>query len=403
LVSEVAPGNAGDRSVIRFLKSSTVYPEYLERLYAEHSGLALEPYKKQWQIIMSGRFGWSDFWKTHLEATGDFIAEEIIFNFAPLQKAWARDAGVKYSESDWMCQILQAQMEAFRPDVWFVHGYEITPEIRLRLRDRVPSIRWVIGWDGIVKNDAAFYAGSDQMLVCHPDSLDFYRQKGFRAYHFRLGIEKSVVENLTTPLPKHQVTFVGGVSLSQTGHNQRLTVLDRVSRELPVSFWLSGNVGLNGAIRAFIAQVRMRKFSYAMTTLSMLPAAIRLGRLSRGSVFGLDMYRILAASRIVLNVHIDSAQDKAANMRLFEATGAGACLVTDWKDNLAELFDVDRELVSFRNTDECIAKVAYLLRHEHERSAIATAGKARTLRDHTLGQSISQYARELTNVFTHYF
>lgn len=386
--------------MIRFLKSSTVYSEYLERYYTERPGLDTQPYDDQRREIMSDRFGWSDFWKTHLEATGHFTAEEIIYNCAPLQKAWARDAGVDYSESNWMIEILQAQLEAFRPDVWFIHGYELGPEVRQRFRKKLPSIQWIIGWDGIVKNDTAFYAGSDQILVCHPDSVAYYSARGIRAHHFRLGFENSILDSLVKRSPRHEVTFVGGVSLSESGHNQRMVVLDQVARELPVSYWLSGNVGLTGSVRGCIAQARRRNLRYAFDSIAKLPAAIRLGSLSRGSVFGLEMYQTLADSKIVLNVHIDAAREKAANMRLFEATGTGSCLVTDWKENLADLFDVDRELVTFKSPQECIAKVRYLLDHEQERTRIAAAGKARTLSDHTLEKSITEFAHELERMYS---
>jgi spore maturation protein CgeB len=384
--------------LIRLFKSSTVYPEYLDRFYALRPGLESQPYEAQLAEIMSDRFGWSDFWKQHLESTGRFAAAETIFNYKPLQKAWARDAGARYSESNWMVDILQAQMEAFKPDVWFVHGYEISPELRLRMRNRMPWIRWVIGWDGIVKNDADFYAGCDHVLVCHPDSAAYYPRHGMRAHHFRLGFETSLLDKAAAALPLHQVTFVGGVSLSDGGHNRRLEVLDQVSRKLEVSYWLSGNVGFGGLASACVSQLRHGRPGFALGLLSKLPAATRLGRLSRGAVFGLEMYRVLAASRIVLNVHIDSAREKAANMRLFEATGAGSCLVTDWKENLGELFDVEREIVTFRSPGECVDKIRFLLQHEKERAAIARAGQIRTLRDHSLGSSINAFADELTQL-----
>ncbi len=50
------------------------------------------------------------------------------------------------------------------------------------------------------------------------------------------------------------------------------------------------------------------------------------------------MYQVLRRSRITLNSHIDLAGREAGNMRLFEATGVGAFLLTDFKDNLHTLF-----------------------------------------------------------------
>jgi spore maturation protein CgeB len=70
-------------------------------------------------------------------------------------------------------------------------------------------------------------------------------------------------------------------------------------------------------------------------------------------------------------------------MRLFEATGAGACLITDRKENLGTLFVPDGEVVAYTSPEDCIEKVLWLLDHPEERNRIAKAGQARTLREHT--------------------
>ncbi|MDQ3755068.1 MAG: glycosyltransferase, partial [Acidobacteriota bacterium] len=80
---------------------------------------------------------------------------------------------------------------------------------------------------------------------------------------------------------------------------------------------------------------------------------------------------------------IDISPVSASNMRLFEATGVGSCLLTDWRANISTLFEPDREVVTYRNAEECIEKATYLLDHESERQQIARAGQRRTLREHT--------------------
>ncbi len=69
-------------------------------------------------------------------------------------------------------------------------------------------------------------------------------------------------------------------------------------------------------------------------------------------------------------------------MRLFEATGVGACLLTDRKDNLASLFEPDREVVTYGSAEEAVEKYRYLADNPRERATIAAAGQRRTLRDH---------------------
>jgi spore maturation protein CgeB len=94
------------------------------------------------------------------------------------------------------------------------------------------------------------------------------------------------------------------------------------------------------------------------------------------------MYAILASSKITLNHHGDVGPF-ANNLRLFEATGMGALLITDWKPNLSEYFDAGREAVAYRTAEECVEKVRYYLRHDDERITIAAAGQNRTLTEHT--------------------
>jgi spore maturation protein CgeB len=70
-------------------------------------------------------------------------------------------------------------------------------------------------------------------------------------------------------------------------------------------------------------------------------------------------------------------------MRMYEATGMGACLVTDWKSNLQELFEPEVEVVTYRSAAECVEKVDWLLAHPSEIVRIGEAGRRRTLRSHT--------------------
>jgi spore maturation protein CgeB len=111
-------------------------------------------------------------------------------------------------------------------------------------------------------------------------------------------------------------------------------------------------------------------------------------------VYGLDFYQVIRDSWVSLNIHADSSPRYASNMRLYEATGVGSCLLTDWKSNLPALFDIDKEIVSYRSSAEALEKARWLLEHPQERDEIARRGQARTLRDYTFGHQ----ARELDSV-----
>jgi spore maturation protein CgeB len=81
-------------------------------------------------------------------------------------------------------------------------------------------------------------------------------------------------------------------------------------------------------------------------------------------------------------------------MRLFEATGAGACLVTDTADDMSDFFAED-EIVTFETAEEAIEKVTYLVRNSAAAADIARRGARRTLKDHTYAVRMEYVARLL--------
>lgn len=102
------------------------------------------------------------------------------------------------------------------------------------------------------------------------------------------------------------------------------------------------------------------------------------------------MLSVLSCAKVGLNFHIDAAGRYAGNIRLYEVTGVGSCLLTDEKENLHQLFERDTEVVTYKSADECLEKAKWLLEHPKEREAIAKAGQARTLRDHTYEKRAAQ-------------
>ena len=102
------------------------------------------------------------------------------------------------------------------------------------------------------------------------------------------------------------------------------------------------------------------------------------------ATLGVDYFGVLNKSRVTFNKHTDHNKGIVGNLRMFEATGVGACLLTDNGRNINALFEPGREVVTYSSIDEVVEKVRYLLDHEDERAEIARAGQKRTLKDHTI-------------------
>jgi hypothetical protein len=262
------------------------------------------------------------------------------------------------------------------------------------LRNACPSLKVVIGYDGIMAHDAAHFRGCDVMLSCLGEAVRFYAQHGFMSWYLRYGFDERVLEHLAPDAVRSAVGFVGGVSLFDRAHFRRAEVLDAVARNVPVDYWISALPSFFGGFRQAAALARRGHWRSASRTLALMGPLRRLRRLSQGNLYGLEMFQALANSQVVLNVHIDRAV-QAANMRLFEATGVGRCLLTDHLPGLDELFVPDAEVVTYRSTAECVEKAKYLLDHPQVCRAVGLAGQRRCLRDYSAVQTILEFEQFL--------
>ena len=71
------------------------------------------------------------------------------------------------------------------------------------------------------------------------------------------------------------------------------------------------------------------------------------------------------------------------HLREFEAPMCGALYCTGYMDELAEMFEPDKEVLMYRNQHELLDKVHYYLAYPAQAERIRKAGHLRALRDHT--------------------
>lgn len=109
-----------------------------------------------------------------------------------------------------------------------------------------------------------------------------------------------------------------------------------------------------------------------------------------------DLGRIVAESRICLNIWRRITD--GANMRTFEIPACGGFQLALFSEELAGLFEPEREVACFRTIEEARDKAAFYLAHDSERLAIAAAGRERFCRDHTLKSRFAQLAGVLKSL-----
>lgn len=98
--------------------------------------------------------------------------------------------------------------------------------------------------------------------------------------------------------------------------------------------------------------------------------------------FGIDMYEILNQSKISINIHADTEMDTVANIRMFEATGMNSCLFVEKAKNLEELFDTNKEVVTYESFEELESKLLYYKNNINNIQKISQAGHQKTINLH---------------------
>ncbi len=393
---------------MRLLKLGIYYDIYLRSFYAKRPGLKSQPYSAQHDALINDCFGSADFW-TNAFAKLNYETSDLIANAEFLQKSWANENGISFEEDNWLFEIAAAQIKRFRPDVLLVMDYStFTADFIKNLRRECPSIRLVFGWCGAPYNDSSVFREWDIALSCVPELVAGFSSKGIRSHHINHAFAPRILKQLNLKSePKVDFAFTGSIMKNHQFHLERERLLLELVKYTKLQIWSEverpsfkqrRNVFARRKAHEIVAAARSAGVSEQLLTALPVVRKIaawkappnleqyvdeRIARRTRAPVFGVEMFQKLRDARVVFNNHIDISPVSASNMRLFEATGVGACLLTDWKENLSELFEPDKEVLTYRSAEECVEKVKYILEHEDERRSIAAAGQLRTLREHT--------------------
>jgi spore maturation protein CgeB len=326
-------------------------------------------------------------------------ADCLIANDIILQSKWARERGIDAERKE---EIIFDQVKSFSPDILIVENLSVvSSELLQRLRKDLKSIRLIIANHCAPFNSKVLEGLKDVDFVftCTPglkSDIEGMGRKSFLVYH---GFDTDLLDRLNKEKDFVQNDFIFSGSLISGGdfHTQRIRLIEQILHEnisidlyvnLENKLWIRAKQAIY-LFSAFLKKIKMEEhfsryqfLQYGKTRVDSYSATLLNHK--KPPVFGINMFNLFMNSRIVLNYHIGIAGDFAGNMRMFEVTGVGSCLLTDNKKNMNDLFIPGSEVVIYDNPDDCIEKAKWLLDHEDERKQIALAGHQRTLKFHTV-------------------
>jgi spore maturation protein CgeB len=398
-----------------------------DSLYNLHPGLALRSFAEQQKQLFDQAYMYSNTFSKEMRKLGHW-AEEIVYDVKPLQKMWMQEQGLKFDETHWCSQTVLAQLKFYQPEILFFQDIHALPyELKSSLKKEIPSIKKIIIFRGFPGVDHKLFkelALADLLLVGSPILFEKCRLQGLKPHLIYHYFDEAILSSLSSNWNKSiDFSFMGSSGYGHLAHRDRYQTLVTLLEKTNIELWVDEPRTKKSFKGAIAKAIRLcfdfcsPSFLEALNKTEMCPAKLAklideslslraskekdfkppgkpLSKLfpnrCQGPLFGLDMFQKLRESKIVFNKHSIPAQGSVDNMRMFQATGVGSCLLTDTGYNMGDLFDPDREVITYSSLEECIEKWNYLLSHDSVREEVAMAGHKRTLKDHSAKMRCAQ-------------
>jgi len=372
------------------------YPEYLSYFYNKYPSVVDLPFEEHRTKLFDDRFGWPADLSRYMNKQG-IQTEFVIANAEHLQKKWAQENNfTSYSKNGWEKEIALEQIRTFRPDIlWITSIFDFYGDFVKRAS---AYCKKVIAWVSCATPTNLDVSGFATLITSHPDILKDKQYLFDDVIVTTPGFDHEILNELGNVEKKYDVTFIGGITPHHSKRAEILAYLIKNGIDVSVFCYTNELPGL-GTWDWF---KRVGKFLLSQKDiiggLSTVKHTHKTGyrrnvetikSVQHDTVFGLEMYRTLAASRITLNVHIDAAGSYAGNVRMFESTGVGTCLLTEQSENISELFEPAKEILTYSSESELLDTIKEILDQNEKIKKIAMAGQKKTLQNYTLEKTFN--------------
>jgi spore maturation protein CgeB len=326
-------------------------------------------------------------------------AKCIISNDNLLQTKWKSENSLNsYKNSD----ILFKQIHSFEPDIlWIENLNYINNDWFNKVRKEIKTVKLIIAYHcaPFTKGLIEKLRNVDFIITCTPGLKQSFENEGLKTYQVYHGFDNELLTRVkkTRDASCHDLVFSGSLITGGSFHNSRINLIESLIKEkidLALYAALENRYKMIAKqliyiLAGFLKKLSMERLTYRMPFFEYGRSPVKsysheLLKSNHQPLFGIDMYNLFNLSKIVLNIQPGVAGEYAGNMRMFEVTGIGSCLLTDNKQNMQDLFEVGEEVVVYDSPEDCINKVKWLLEHDQEREKIARMGQKKTLEMHNV-------------------
>jgi hypothetical protein len=375
--------------------------------------------------IYSNRFYWSDAFSDGFSRLG-VQAIDLIANDEKLQRKWAQENGVTIESIYWQSEIIIAQLRFIKPDVVIFQNFGILPdEIIKQLKIWIKSIKVLAVQIG--------YPNDDKDLSIYDiifPTLKYLRDKYIhfeKPMHIcKPAFDSRILSEIKNPIEKeYPLSFSGSSGIGyECGHAKRYWMLYEILRKSDINVYLDelrSSSHVKNKKKYFIENPNRKKvlndkdFTTIINILNqedtfehqtllsellcdralrealftklepLVPLKFMFHNAVLPPVYGKEYYELISKSYSILNIHTDAIGHRVGNMRMFETTGIGSCLLVENGSNMNEFFEEGKEVVTYENLDDCLEKINYLSNNLNVALQIGKSGQNKTLKEHTVG------------------
>jgi spore maturation protein CgeB len=253
-----------------------------------------------------------------------------------------------------------------------IEGGCMLPETVERIREKVKIALWCLDSLRLLNLDFDVLKAFTRVFFFEPTDLRIFREGSY----LPIGFDPTIYQRLNPRKIMHDMIWIG------SPHRDRLPKLDRIAR-------FSKERGLDFSIYSRFFSKKAQKRELEIRYPFLLQAIRKNARISPG-----EANLLYNSSRIAVNLHLDDVHNQGINPRTLEVPGSGCFLLTDYRNEMAKLFDMQREMATFLDMDEFERKSEYYLTHEKEREDMADRGHRKVHRDHTFAAR----SKEMLNI-----
>ena len=369
---------------MNILVLDTIYQSILKEMESKIQTEQLEGFEEIRKEILSYRFGTSGCYEYYFSENGHKCLE-LVANSVLLQSAWAKEAEIRFLNTKvWDKSFYFSRTKAFHPFLSYLRQFHFLAVNQVKFyKPDVLIIKDIHEYPPIIlkqfKKSVGKLVGFCSSIVVNPSNFSEYDL-----------ILSSVPANL-------DIAAELGVKNKRVfpAFDIRNLEFQSEAREISTSFVGSIYSGTIPILKAAL-EVDPSLQIYAPNPEALQGEPSLLNQYV-GNAWGLEMYKIYGRSKITLNRHGAIASNFAANMRLFEATGMGACLITESRPNLSDLFNPSTEVVPYDDLQDLQSKLELVLESESMRQGIAEAGQRRCLQQHSYSVRIKDILTAFMN------